>query len=232
MLRVRRLPSAQTLCWLPVLLLGWAACTEFRTDPGDLTARGGPAAGVNCAACHAYPLRDTNHIYHLYEPDSNITSDRPITCLNCHDRSLANRRVAYADSIFRDPGGNEFHALDFPDDAELRTFTLVRVDTLIKRRPVPAPERPGPSPEMQEWVTALAHLNGTVDVEFDSTSEDTGRFHGMRAVFNPAEQTCSSVDCHPNHGAYRWGIPSRGLPTLKGDTLPAAVPGALKKPTP
>jgi hypothetical protein len=132
---------------------------------------------------------------------------------------VAGHRVAFADSIYRDSNGNEFHALDFPHDRELRTFPLVRVDTLVKRRPVPAHARPGPPPAVREWVTALAHLNGAVDVEFDSTSVDTGRFHGARAYYNPREQTCSSVDCHPNHGSYRWAVPSRGLPILKGDTV-------------
>ena len=193
---------------------------EYRTDPDSLTAKAKePVAGPNCAACHGYPLRDTNHVFHLLHTDSSITSDRPITCLNCHSRSLASHLVHFADSIYRDSSGNDFHALDFPNDPELRTFLLVRVDTLIKPRPVPAAPRPGPLPEMQEWITALAHMNGVVDVEFDSTSEDTGRFHGSRAVFNLEKQTCSSVDCHPNHGAYRWAAPSQGLPILKGDTL-------------
>lgn len=199
--------------------LALAACEGLGDGQAGLMDRtAGPAAGPSCAGCHAYPLRDTNHVFHLFETDSSITSDRPITCLHCHDRSLASRMVAYADSIYRDSSGNEFHALDFPDDAELRTFPLVRVDTLMKRRPVPQAPRPGRPAELQEWVTALAHMNGSVDVEFDSTSHDTARFHGQRAAYNPREQTCSAVDCHPNHGNYRWAVPSRGLPILKGDT--------------
>lgn len=164
-------------------------------------------------------MRDTNHVYHLLETDSSITSNRPITCLNCHAQSMASHDVTFLDTIYQDTNGNEFHALDFPDDPELRTFRLLRVETLIKPRPVPMPPRPGPQPEMLEWVTALAHMNGVVDVEFDSTSIDTGRFHGARAVFRPEQQTCSSVACHPNPGAYRWAAPSQGLSLLKGDSV-------------
>lgn len=212
-------PGAQ-ISWLAAAALLWAACTEIGESPQSLTAKAsGPVPGFNCAACHGYPLQDSNHVYHLYETGSSIINDRPITCLHCHDKSIAARIEAHPDSIFRDTMGNEFHALGFPDDLELRTFPLVRVDTLVVRRPVPAPRRSASLPAMQEWMTGFAHLNGTVDVEFNSTSHDTARFHGQRADFNPEAQTCSAVACHPTSGAYRFSIPSRGLPALKGDTL-------------
>jgi hypothetical protein len=126
---------------------------------------------------------------------------------------------SHPDSIFVDSTGSQYHGLDFPDDVELRTFPLVRVETLVVRRALPAPIRSGSLPAMREWMTGLAHMNGTVDVVFNSTSHDTAKFHGQRATYNPEAQTCSAVDCHPNHGTYRWSIPSLGLPTLKGDTL-------------
>ena len=132
---------------------------------------------------------------------------------------MAARMLTLPDSIFVDTMGNEFHALDFPEDVELRTFPLVRVDTIHRRRPVPWPPRGGDLPELQEWMTGLAHLNGVVDVVFDSTSNDTAKYHGAMASFNPAMETCSAVACHPNHGAYRFADPARGLSELHGDSL-------------
>ena len=212
-------PRSQIPRLLPIAALFWVACTDFGESPEGLIAKApGPVPGPNCAACHGYPLLDSNHLYHLYETDSSITNDRPITCLHCHDNSLAARNESHPDSIFVDSMGNQFRALDFSDDLELRTFPLVRVDTLVLRRPVPAPPRNGPLPAMREWITSFAHMNGKVDVDFNRTSHDTARFHGQRATFNPEAQSCSAVDCHPNHGTYRWSNPSLGLPTLKGDT--------------
>lgn len=143
---------------------------------------------------------------------------------------MASHDVSFLDTLYQDSNGNEFHALDFPHDPELRTFRFLRVETLIKPRPRPMPPRPGPLPEMVEWVTALAHMNGVVDVVFDSTSVDTGRFHGSQAVFRPLQQTCSSVACHPNPGAYRWAAPSHGLSILKGDST--HLPSPFKNPQP
>lgn len=210
-------------------LLLLIACMDTSLDPDALIAKTTtPQSGPACASCHGYPLRDTNHVYHLFETDSSITNNRPITCLDCHARSMASHRVTFLDTVYQDTNGNEFHAIDFPDDPELRTFRLLRVETLIRPRPIPMPTRPGPLSEMVEWVTALAHMNGVVDVEFDSTSVDTGRFHGTRAVYRSEQQTCSSVACHPNPGAYRWAAPSHGLSLLKGDSVHLSQP--IKKP--
>jgi hypothetical protein len=218
MIRWKMGPVSQIAKLAPVALI-LTACMEFGESSQDLTAKAsGPMPGPNCAACHGYPLQDVNHSYHLHELDSSLTSDRPVTCLHCHDRSIAARMETHPDSVFRDAMGNEFRALDFPDDQELRTFPLARVDTLVLRRAVPAPPRKGPLPAMREWMTALAHMNGVVDVDFNRTSHDTSRFQGARATFNPEMQTCSAVACHPVPGAYRWPIPSRGLlDTLRGD---------------
>jgi len=208
--------SAKAAWWLAALLL-LGGC---QGDKGELTATSiAPQMGPNCASCHAYPPRDTNHVYHLFEVDGTITNNRPITCLHCHNKSMLGRDKAFSDSIFLDPNGNEFHALDFPDIPEIRAYPLVRVDTLIQNRPVPLPPRPGSLAEIQEWMTGSAHMNGAVDVDFDETSIDTARFHGQTAFFNPEKLTCSAMACHPSPGDYRWAIPSRGLPILKGDTV-------------
>ncbi len=197
------------------LLLFVLGCQE---DKAALTATTTSAQmGPNCASCHAYPPRDTNHTYHLFEVEGSITNNRPITCLHCHNKAMLGRDVAFVDSIFLDPNGNESHAVDFPGLSEIRSYPLVRVDTLVQNRPVAQPYRPGSLPEIEEWMTGLAHMNGLVDVDFDKTSIDTARFGGQTAVFNPKELTCSAMACHPVPGLYRWAMPSRGLPILKGD---------------
>lgn len=207
----------------PGLLAGFAvllfALTGCQEDKAALTAISpSPQMGPNCASCHAYPPRDTNHTYHLFQTSGSIRNNHPITCLNCHNKSMLGHDQAFMDSVFLDPNGNESHTLDYPDWIELRTYPFVRIDTVVKNRPVPQPTRPGAITEIQEWMTGLAHMNGVVDVDFDPTSIDTAKFGGQTAVFHPKELTCSAMACHPIPGAYRWAIPSRGLPILKGDT--------------
>jgi hypothetical protein len=197
------------------LFAGISGCRN--ETPGLTSVSKAAQSGPDCASCHAYPLRDTNHVYHLFHTDSSITNNRPITCLHCHNTAIKSRDTTFQDSIFRDTNGNEFHSIDFPDIPEIRDFPLARIETLIRNRPVAMPPRPGPRPEILEWMTSLAHMNGVVDVVFDTSSIDTARFRGAAASFNPKESTCSAMACHPAQGPYRWAIPSRNLPILKGE---------------
>ena len=213
-------PRAVSRLWKAALtaLAMLAAFSGCRNEPPGLTSVSKAAqSGPDCASCHAYPLRDTNHVYHLFRTDSSITNNRPITCLHCHNSSIKGRDTAFQDSVFLDPNGNEFHALDFPDIPEIRAYPLARVETLVRYRPIAMPPRPGPLPEIREWMTSYSHMNGVVDVEFDPSSIDTSRFLGTSAAYNPREATCSAMACHPNQGPYRWAVPSRNLPILKGE---------------
>lgn len=206
----------RNLCLASLFGLLWG-CSDLKMDSDELTSRTtAPQAGANCASCHAHPPGDINHTYHLFMTDSNITSNRPITCLHCHSKSIAGYPVTYLDSIFVDSSGNEFHSLNYPRDSGIRLMRLDRVEKLVKIRPRPLPARPGYKGP-QEWMTALAHMNGKVDIDFDSTSIDTAKFHGVKANYSVQNLTCSAVACHPNHNAYRWPIPSKGLPILRGE---------------
>jgi hypothetical protein len=204
---------------LPVFFVAlFVALSGCQIENSDLRATTiSPQIGPNCASCHAYPPRDTNHTYHLFEVDGTITNNRPITCLHCHNHSMIGRDTAFMDSIYRDPNGNEFHTLDFPDVDLIRTYPLLRVDSLVQNRPVAMPPRNDSTGRLLEWMTGLAHLNGKVDVDFNSTSIDTSRFGGSPAIYSPKELTCSAIACHPNPGEYRWAMPSRNLPVLKGE---------------
>lgn len=203
------------------LLCAFPGCGWENPDLRDTApaSAGSAFSGPDCASCHPYTLRDTNHVYHLFETDGSIRSHRPITCLHCHNRSIAGRDTTYQDTVYADPEGNEFHSLDFPGIPGIRAYRLDRIEPLVRNRPVPMPSRPGLVPEMTEWMTALAHMNGKVDVDFDASSNDTSRFRGEKASFDPQAMTCSAMACHPGPGAYRWAVPSRNIPILKGDSI-------------
>jgi hypothetical protein len=64
-------------------------------------------------------------------------------------------------------------------------------------------------------MTALAHMNRKVDVLFDARNSDSARFNGERASFNPKQETCSAVACHPGDKPYSFGSVAKGLPELK-----------------
>lgn len=195
-----------------------AACGEWKTDRQELTSvTAALLPGPDCSSCHAYVLQDSNHLFHLYTADSSKLINGPVTCLDCHSTSIAYNTVALADSIFRDPQGATWSSLDYPKSQVIRAYPLLRVDTVRQHRPVPAPPRPGEAPGYQEYVTALAHCNGVVDVAFDARVSDTANFSGSRATYNPKEQTCSAIYCHERVNPYRWGAPSKGLPGLIGN---------------
>lgn len=213
-----------------LLLLGglFAGCME----EAELTARTAVAARApDCASCHAYPLEDENHHYHLFHTQSDKAINGPVTCMDCHATSVARRPNVLLDTIFVDPTDaspepNEWSSVDFPVDPAGRSladtiraaYTPVRVDTLRQERPVPAPEREGRLPELTEYMTSLAHMNGVVDVVFHPRVTDTAKFPGMRAEFNRPRETCSAVACHPRGESPHWrfAAPSKGLSVLRG----------------
>ena len=197
-----------------------AACDDL--DRGELTARTtAPQAGPACASCHAYPLQDLHHAYHLLNADTlRITKNvnGRITCLDCHNSSMASQVHVLLDSICADdllPSG--WSSIDYPADFRtcMQDHPLFRVDSIRQNRPVPLPARPGGEPLLQEWMTGLAHMNGKVDVVFDHRVIDHAN-HPGEGAWNPELQTCSAIACHEKHGDYRWAAPSRGLPGLRG----------------
>jgi hypothetical protein len=199
----------------------------------ELTSRSAVAARTpDCASCHAYPLEDENHHFHLFHTQPDKAINGSITCMDCHAASVARRPHPLLDTIFMDPDGNEWSSEDFPVDPAgpsladtiRAAFTPVRVDTLRQERPVPVPEREGRLPEITEYMTSLAHMNGVVDVVFHPRVTDTAKFPGMRPEFNRPRETCSAMACHPRGESPHWrfAAPSRGLESLQG--RPGDVP--------
>jgi hypothetical protein len=228
-------PSVKRL--LPLVLLALAACQDVRLDPEALTAKASvPVQAPNCASCHAYPPDEINHRYHLYQLTPLRSINGKVTCLDCHSNSLASHVARFPDSIFADPFGTEWSALDYPTDADIRKLPLLRVDTFTTNSPIFAPPRPGAGPVLethvpvadrpsdrpafQEYITSLAHMNGSVDVVFHPRVSDTARFQGEVASFDPKMETCSAVACHPGgtgKPVWRFEAPLKGLTQLEGD---------------
>lgn len=196
-------------------------------DSGALNARGAPADGMGCAACHAYSPLDSNHVYHLQRniPDKRING--AITCLDCHNQSLAWREEVLNDSFYHDPDpasrfpGN-YSTVDFPVTGTGNPPPLLirgwHFDSVIVRRqrhPLPQAGRTPAPGGLIEYMTGLAHLNDSVDVVFDANVSDTARFQGAHAAFNPREETCSAVACHQDAVPYRFVSKAKGLPGSK-----------------
>ena len=207
---------------LPLL---FAACGDLKMDSGELTARSAAAPLIaDCSSCHAYPLTDTNHTFHLLYTQDRKQGNGPLTCLDCHSTAIAKQPFTFRDTLFLDSNGNEWSTFDFPIDPlkpsladTIRTYQMIRVDTVIQERPILAPARPGRAPGFQEYITSLAHMNGKVDVLFHPRDVDTVRFPGVKAEFNPAKETCSAISCHPGSTPYwRFAAPLKGLRQLEG----------------
>lgn len=211
--------------FLPALGLLLAACGQWKADSSELTAREtAPAQGMACDACHGYPLKDRNHDFHLTKADVSQLPNGRITCLDCHSRSIRSEQVVLIDSLFRDTITAEgARTLDNPDPLArnsegriIRTQELAEIDTLHQTHPVVQPGRPITETGFHEYVTTLAHLNGTVDVAFHPRDSDPAKFDGDTAVYNPKQETCSAVACHPTvPKAFSFGSLAKGLPELK-----------------
>lgn len=178
----------------------------------------------NCASCHTYPVLGVNHQFHLFHADSLKLENGPITCLDCHNHSILSQNFVIHDSVYKNLRGSLASAYDrtaspaFRDSLTKKLYTLVRVDTLIQHRPVPAPGTPDRISFLQEWVTSIDHLNGKVDVKFDPNDQDLVRFNGFAATYNPTLETCSAIKCHNSSTPYRWPAPSKGLDGLNVST--------------
>jgi hypothetical protein len=201
------------------LLLGAAlsGCIQVMSSK-ELTGKGDTQpVGANCSSCHPYALKDQNHFYHIVYVDMYVKRvNGTVTCLDCHKSSLQYRRVTLMDSIYQDSAGVVRSLLDHPLWEGLREGVLIRVDTLVQNQPIPSPRVVPGEYEIQEWMTGLAHMNGRMEVEFDSSVTDAGRFMGARAEFNPQRETCSAISCHERPYPYRFAAPSKGLSGSSG----------------
>ncbi len=206
--------------------LFFLACNSWIPEENALATRTTETQETaNCASCHTYPVGGVNHQYHLLHTDKMKPGNGKITCLDCHYNSLQSRDVKIMDSIFMDTVNqvnNSYSTYDFGDNTQFRNsilqgaYVFHHVDTLIEHHPIPVPYN-SRSTLMQEWITSMAHLNGTVDVKFDPRYTDLKRFNDTAATFNPKMETCSAVACHPTGGAWAWPAPSKKIKGFKGE---------------
>lgn len=209
----------------PLLLIApafLASCLRTLDTEALTQTTAGPVAAADCSACHPYPLQDRNHLEHGVSSPLYVKKvNGPVTCLDCHRGSILSASEVVRDSIFRDSNGTLWSLRDYPDDEpRIRAMPLFRVDTYVQHHPIPSPRVLPAAYGYQEWLTGMAHLNGKVDVEFDSAVSDTARFHGDKAEYDPKLQTCSAVSCHPRPGSYRFSACSKSLPEMRGGNNP------------
>ncbi len=218
-----------------------AACQglpKLNADAAVLTAT---APGVlpeapDCASCHAYPLHDVNHQYHLISANVNRNNlgqpelNNITTCLDCHMNSIRSFAFQHSDTVWVNANGDTLMQHTEPTDRP------ARITTWNGWRPLPdtsfgIPEGPQLAERIDSmifryarmgkdvrWRTSHAHDNGVVDVAFapnDVTSPDS-----LATAYKPRDLSCSAVTCHNTRAAtYRFMDPSKGFsncPSLDG----------------
>lgn len=236
------------------LLSGCDPLRQLNPDPVALSAAtdANPAA-PDCASCHAYPLHDVNHNYHLMSANVNRNNlgqpelNNVTTCMDCHFNSIRGFGYTHSDTVWADSAGQELMQHTSPSDIVLRVtnypgwrplttapadtgrgrFLAEEIDSLIFRY-----ARAG---RMVQWRTGRAHDNGIVDVAFPPN--DVTAPESLATAYKPRDLSCSAVTCHNTRAAtYRWMSLRRGLsncpsldgndPTCQETAAPAAKRGA------
>jgi hypothetical protein len=218
--------------------MGCDAPPGLKADPAAILAQSqGPVTGPDCASCHAYPLQDVQHQYHLVAANVNRNNlghpelNGLTTCMDCHFNSVRSFGYIHSDTTWMDSNGVEVEGHSSPSDR------VMKIENFPRWSPVPyaATKAADGEARAQEidsllfrearlgkllaWMTARDHQDGRVQVTFSPnvlTRPDPGS-----TAYRPADQSCSSVACHATHEArYRWKDPARGLgncPSLDGN---------------
>ncbi len=200
----------------------------LQPDPAALNAdSASPQPAPDCASCHAYPLHDVNHAYHLralnpreavatkfiYERKNGI-----IVCMDCHFGSLAHKRYAWYDTLWGTAGDVRTTPDKLPSDP------IYRIDSTPGYLPLPAVVGAAATSEQVNamleqafeigkvvpWLTGSKHMNGKVDVEFSSSlvPDSAQRLQ----AYHPQDISCSSVECHnAPKKKYRWASMNKAL---------------------
>jgi hypothetical protein len=200
----------------------------LKPDQAALTSSSASARSVpDCASCHAYPLRDVNHYYHLMgiNPISHIGADfklnGPITCLDCHFGSVAEFSYPFPETTWVDKDGFELPFKSGPTD------TIARITAHMRHHPVPADLQGAPLTgesvdtliaratrigEVVAWLTGKQHMNSQVDVSFPPN--DLVGSLNVAQPYRPRDLSCSAIACHTApEVSYRWASKALGTST-------------------
>ncbi len=226
--RIAPLKAASTLFLIAIMLCG---CLEgIKPDAAALTASStAPRMGPDCASCHAYPLHDVNHTYHLQSFNTREgvqgkfiyeRKNGAIVCMDCHFGSIAHRNYNWYDTLWGTEGDVRATRDKLPNDP------IYRIDSIPGFLPLPyALERATATSDQVDslldaaakigavvsWLTAGNHFNGSVDVEFSPNIVlDTGL---ARTAYRARDLSCSAIECHnAPKKIYRWASKDKGLP--------------------
>ncbi len=221
------------------------ACNPFDIKSHDTLTGSDPDAArsaPNCAQCHAFPPHDIMHEFHLTsyvvqrDQIANLALNGPLTCMDCHFKTIRHFTYVVADSTWVDSNGNEIEGPTSPGDTLLIDFyrryhplpypatgiatdtsnvdSLARaLDTLIRRELQAG--------RLVQWMTSMAHLDGRREVEFPPNNLEDSALSST--AFRPYDLSCSAVACHNRSQlVYRFASPVRGISPcpslLKSDT--------------
>lgn len=237
--RLAAVPGAVAV--VSAMLCALCACDpvpKLSPDAVALTAStpGAVPEAPDCASCHAYPLHDVNHQYHLISANVNRNNlgqpelNNVTTCMDCHFNSIQSFTFTHSDTVWGDADSNEVFQHS-PGDIVLRTttwrgwrplpafpvdttrgrFLAEEIDSLIFQY-----ARAG---KHMQWRTGPAHNNGVVDVAFAPNDVDPP--DSLATAYKPRDLSCSAMTCHNTRSAtYRFMDPVKGFsncPSLDGN---------------
>jgi hypothetical protein len=237
--------------WFVFVTSIWTGCNLYppvanKTDLNALTNPSLARQTPDCAQCHAYPLKDAHHVYHLLSFNAQhgqVQSPKlngPITCMDCHFSSVSHFSFVGFDTLWVDAEGNPV------DGPELPTDRILSINPMALHRPIPADSLLFGTPHQQAnsldkmntkaisegevlaWLTGSTHQNNKVDVSFPPNNALYPE--SLSVMYRPKDLSCSMVACHQNSDRYRWANPRAGTgscPSLSEDDSACIQPQPL-----
>lgn len=183
----------------------WGACLGPPADEAALLQRGGAASIGSCARCHEYPPPDRNHEFHLIQVPNTSAYPHAVSCFDCHATAIRSDTVSSIDTIYQGYFGEELRASDYPGESRIRQQPILRTEPIRRIAPRAYPGQESEPAALRMFVTAAAHMNGSVDVAMHPSRERI-------PAWNRERLTCSAVACHTSAEAYDLEIgPATGL---------------------
>jgi hypothetical protein len=228
--------------------LALVGCDALKPDTGALQSTTTQQLRPRCDACHGYPPNTGSHAYHIVTlaaansggpSGSGIHS---ITCYSCHSASIAHTDAGAMDSILFNAAVPDtfvetdtvvhaaYHTWGWPwkplDRTQVRWNEILSSSDSLYDVPLGSPIALSGMVQPQ-WITraashpdSMGHLNGRIDVRFQSGANWVERFYANdgsdslvvphQAAYDPVRLSCGMVSCHGTHDnteltKYVWG---------------------------